>query len=259
MQLPRLLTAPSSAQHQRGSTVLGLIIGVLIGLFVALALAIWVTKVPIPFAPRSYHSGSSAEQERERNKDWQPNAPLSGKVIDLSENTVKVPTAAPADEDEERPASIWQQLEDATPTPRPTSDPAQATPTPRPTATPTATAQPTAKPTEADPLAQLLQSKQDKAKAPAALAPAVPSSNTAAPAFTYYVQIGAFSKLQDAEALRAQSALSGLAAHISEAEQGGRTIHRVRLGPFDSKDAADDAQARMQNSGVQGVLIRLHR
>ena len=39
----------SFSQQQRGGTLLGLIIGALIGLGGALAVAVYVTKVPVPF------------------------------------------------------------------------------------------------------------------------------------------------------------------------------------------------------------------
>ena len=77
---------------QRGGTILGFIIGVLVGLGGALAVAVYVAKVPVPFVNRG--QSRTVEQDAEeakKNKDWDPNAPLYGK------NPVKViPPAASA-------------------------------------------------------------------------------------------------------------------------------------------------------------------
>jgi cell division protein FtsN len=65
---------------QRGGFVLGLVIGLLIGLALALGVALYITKAPVPFVDKVQHR--TAEQdtaETERNKNWDPNAPLAGK------------------------------------------------------------------------------------------------------------------------------------------------------------------------------------
>ena len=67
-------------KQQRGGTILGFIIGVVVGLGAALAVAVYVTKVPIPFVNKG--QSRSADQdvaETQKNKDWDPNAPLYGK------------------------------------------------------------------------------------------------------------------------------------------------------------------------------------
>ncbi|HYD76700.1 SPOR domain-containing protein [Ramlibacter sp.] len=77
--------------RQRGNVLVGLVIGVVIGLGAALAVAVYVTKVPIPFV--SKHPGRTAEQdaaESKKNQNWDPNAPLYGKT------PARPPAAAPA-------------------------------------------------------------------------------------------------------------------------------------------------------------------
>lgn len=67
-------------KQQRGGTFLGLVLGLVIGLGVALAVAVYVTKVPVPFLDKG--TNRPAEQdavEQQKNKDWDPNAPLYGK------------------------------------------------------------------------------------------------------------------------------------------------------------------------------------
>ena len=63
----------------RGGFVVGLVVGLLIGLGVALAVALYVTKAPIPFINKvPQRSAEQDAAEAERNKHWDPNAPLAG-------------------------------------------------------------------------------------------------------------------------------------------------------------------------------------
>ncbi len=75
---------------QRGGTLLGFILGLLVGLGLALAVAVYVTKVPMVFFNKAASSKASQDaNELEKNRNWDPNAPLYGK------NPAK--PAAPAD------------------------------------------------------------------------------------------------------------------------------------------------------------------
>jgi hypothetical protein len=66
--------------QQRGSTLVGFIIGLVVGLGIALGVAIYVTKVPIPFMSKGQTRSADLDAaEAEKNKDWDPNAPLYGK------------------------------------------------------------------------------------------------------------------------------------------------------------------------------------
>jgi hypothetical protein len=66
--------------HQRGGTVLGFVLGVVFGLAVALAVAIYVTKVPVPFVSKALGRDPAQDiNEQQKNKNWDPNAPLYGK------------------------------------------------------------------------------------------------------------------------------------------------------------------------------------
>lgn len=67
-------------KKQRGRFALGLVVGLLSGLALALAVALYVTKVPIPLVNKV--PARTAEQEAaeaERNRNWNPNAPLQGR------------------------------------------------------------------------------------------------------------------------------------------------------------------------------------
>jgi cell division protein FtsN len=67
---------------QRGGTAIGVILGVLIGLGVALGVAVYVMKVPTPFNSKSTSRTPAQDAaESKKNKDWDPNAALSGKPV----------------------------------------------------------------------------------------------------------------------------------------------------------------------------------
>ena len=73
------------------------------------------------------------------------------------------------------------------------------------------------------------------------------------------MQAGAFARPEDAEQQRAKLAMQGLAARVTEREQSGRTVYRVRLGPFEQKDDAEAAQQRLQGTGTEAALVRVER
>jgi cell division protein FtsN len=74
--------------------------------------------------------------------------------------------------------------------------------------------------------------------------------------FTYFVQTGAYSSVEDAEAQRGKLALLGYSARIVEREQSGRTVHRVRLGPFEEKAEADAIKEKVFAAGFEAALVR---
>lgn len=67
-------------KQQRGSTFWGFILGLLVGLGLALAVAVYVTKVPILFFNKAGSRNPEQDaNELEKNRNWDPNAPLYGK------------------------------------------------------------------------------------------------------------------------------------------------------------------------------------
>ena len=100
--------------------------------------------------------------------------------------------------------------------------------------------------------------KPAKAEAtkPAASAPAAAQAGDA---FIYFVQAGAYTRMEDAEQQRAKLALSGFVAKVTEKEQSGRTVYRVRSGPFESREEADSQQQKLQAAGVEANLVRVQR
>ena len=90
------------------------------------------------------------------------------------------------------------------------------------------------------------------------LAAARSASPTADP-FFYFVQAGAFRTADDAEAQRAKLSLMGVDAKVTEREQSGRQVFRVRVGPFDKKEEADRQKEFLESSGVETALVRVQR
>jgi cell division protein FtsN len=219
---------PASARSTFGGTLMGFVIGLLVGLGVALAVAVYVTRVPIPFVDRNVSRNADQDAlEAERNKGWNPNRSLSGAPA-----AVPAPTAAPV---EQTPGSISVPPADGQ-------------------ALPAATA---GRPAN-DPLGDLVQSRMAQQPAPAP-APVATAIAPGADPFTYFVQAGAFRTPQDAETQRARLAMLGIDAQVSEREQSGRTVFRVRVGPFNQKALADLTQEQLQTNGVEAALVRVQK
>lgn len=209
-------TQRKHAPHtQRGGFAIGLIVGLLIGLALALGVAVYVTKVPVPFVDKV--GGRTPEQdaaEAEKNRNWDPNAPLHGK----------------------NPAR-----------PRPVP-PAASGAVAEPPAAASAPASAAAPVSQRDPVAILAG---DTPPAGAA-ASAVPQASS------YFVQAGAFAGLEEAEQQRAKLAMLGYEGRISERDQAGKVVYRVRIGPLD-RAQADEARAKLGAAGVESALIAAAR
>lgn len=224
---------PKPYQRERGGTFLGLIVGAVIGLGAALAVAVYITKVPVPFMNKGVsRSADSDVAEAQKNRDWNPNGGLAGKVVIKPPVVVAVPPELPQSVTTPGPVVV---------TP---ADPAVALIEPKRPAV--AAVKP---PVAGDPLGDLVKSRGDASAAAAA----------GTDPFSYFIQAGAFRTPEDAEQQRARLSLLGVQARVSEREQAGRTVYRVRLGPFDKKDDADRAKDRLDNNSIETALVRVQR
>lgn len=189
-------------KEQHKATLVGFILGIVVGLFLALSVAVYVTKVPVPFLNKSHtRSADQDAAETKKNRNWNPNAPLQSK----SEPRTSTPSASVS------------------------TTPAPLKPLSRPAVT-------------GDPLGDL-------AKARAA----------GADPYAYVLQVGAFSKPEDAEAQRAKLSLSGIEAQVSERERSGETLYRVRVGPITSRDEAAAVKSQLESAGYETSLLRMQR
>lgn len=219
-------------KHQ-GTTLVGFVVGLLVGLGVALSVAIYVTRVPVPFVDRGVSRKPAQDlEEAERNKGWNPNAALGGQ-------TASPPAPAPVPAEPEAAGTSAAPPADGQTAPAPAPAPAA-------TAGTASGPAPAQAPTSADPLGDLVQSRQGQA------APAPDP-------FTYFVQAGAFRSPEDAESQRAKLAMLGIDAQITEREQSGGTVFRVRVGPFNQKSLADVTREQLEVNGVEAAVVRIQR
>ena len=225
-----------SLKNQRGGFALGLIVGLLLGLAVALGVALYVTKTPVPLMNKGQQRTPEQDAaEAERNKTWDPNAALAGKQPTRA--VAPVP-AVPASDT----AIVPRVAAPVLPTP---ADNGKVGPA---GATPAVNA-----PKSTRDAAAILSGQAGDAS------DAAKSAVAGADPFIYFVQVGAYSKAEDAEQQRAKLAMAGLRATVSEREQNGRTVHRVRLGPFDKRDEADAQTDRAKTIDPDASLVRVDR
>ena len=211
--------SPNRRNHQRGNFVLGLIVGLLVGLALALGVALYIAKVPVPFINKVPQR--TAEQD----------------AAETEKNKNWDPNSALYGKTPVKPASSAA------------SGVASVLPPP---AIP---------PTLPPPVAPATGTTKD----PAAILAGKPSpENTVSTkpgsdALSYFVQAGAFGRIEDAEAQRAKLAISGWSAKVTEREQSGRTVYRVRLGPFDKKDEATQMKEKLEGVGVESALVQVQK
>ena len=220
-------------QHtkQTGGTIVGLIVGVVLGLGVALLVAIYVTKLPVPFLNKgATFTNKQESDEAQKNKNWDPNTPLYDK------NAATRAGAAPPSPVTAPPAVLGGPVAPVT---------AGA-----PAGTPDAAA------SAGDPLGDLAKARANAAPTAAAAAPA---AIAIVDPFDYFVQAGAFRTQGDADAQRAKLAMLGWEARVSEREQNGRTVFRVRIGPFVKRVDADQLKEKLDGAGVETALVRVQR
>jgi cell division protein FtsN len=207
---------------QGGGFLMGMIVGLLIGLSLALGVALYVTKVPVPFVNKvPQRTADQDALETERNKNWDPNAPLSGKTPRTA-----APASGPAGKEPDVAASAAPQ-------------------------------------TQGKAAASAPATADVAGDAASSAAPKAPTETAAAKAtgdgMAYFVQAGAYARTEDAEQQRARLAMLGFDAKITEREQAGRTVFRVRVGPYNAKEQAEASKASLEGAGVEAALVRVQK
>jgi cell division protein FtsN len=206
-------------------------LGILIGLAGALAVAVYVTKVPVPFVDRGVSGtpGQDAE-EAKKNQNWDPNGLLGG----VSKPSNMVPL---------EPVAVPQTFGDGD---SPLEAPAVSS----------------------DPLGDLARAKmagddvsvssrvESTATPKAPVAAAVMGTDTK---MNFYVQAGAFATVDEAESQRARLAIMGVDVRVSTTVLDGKTLHRVRSGPYRDRDDANGVRERLKQAGVTSSLVAIRR
>ena len=73
----------------------------------------------------------------------------------------------------------------------------------------------------------------------------------------YILQAGAFGGAGDAETVKAKIAMLGLNARVETATIGGKTVHRVRMGPYGTASELADAKAKLANGGLPAMAVKV--
>ncbi len=99
---------------------------------------------------------------------------------------------------------------------------------------------------------------QDQSSATVATVTASGSDASAEVADTqrFWVQAGAFSQSEDAENMRARIAFIGLDAQIAYRSENGQRLYRVRIGPFETTDQAEEIRQTLADNGVQASVLQ---
>ncbi|MBU3627847.1 SPOR domain-containing protein [Polynucleobacter sp. AP-Reno-20A-A9] len=106
-----------------------------------------------------------------------------------------------------------------------------------------------ATPASTDPIGDLVNSKKAADK-PADVSPAGKSDSI------YFLQVGAFTKRADADAQKANLAIQGIQAQLSEVTSDGNTLWRVRVGPYNSVDESNAVRDKLSGIGIKPTLIK---
>ena len=71
----------------------------------------------------------------------------------------------------------------------------------------------------------------------------------------WWVQVGAYSAREGAEQVRETLRVADLPARVVSAAVNGKTVHRVRVGPYASATQAESAQARSVLLGYANAAV----
>ncbi len=73
----------------------------------------------------------------------------------------------------------------------------------------------------------------------------------------YLLQAGAFGASGDAEATKAKVALLGLSARVESAQLNGKTVYRVRMGPYSTASELAEAKRKLASGGLPAMAIKV--
>jgi DedD protein len=118
---------------------------------------------------------------------------------------------------------------------------------------------PSPKEPESKPVAS--ESQPGASPAPESKPDAKPASGDAKPAAAktsgaFVVQVAAFSDRYGARSLVIKLKRGGFPGYTEAVATDKGTLHRVRVGPYPSRDVADSARAKLKAAGFEGVVTR---
>jgi cell division septation protein DedD len=222
-------------QIQRGSTTLGMIVGVVLGLAVALGVSLYLANATGPVQTKAGNTAARIDPPKDINKAPDPNESLYTKVPKAEEPEPAKAVAAAAS------SAVTAPVATANPTPAP----------------------PATKP-EQDGIGKIAAIVTPAPAAPASVLPSKPVDPVAMPkaapaavgAERYFVQAGAYTSEADAQAIKAKLALQGVTMGLSPRERDGQTLHRVRTAPLSAVDA-ERLRNTLKANGIETSLVKV--
>lgn len=229
---PRLQTKkPKSGS--RGSTLVGIFVGLILGALVAAGIAL-------------YFTASSPFQ-----KPKQEDKPVAPPPRPQGSEPIALPGKA-GDRPVEKPRfdfyNVLPKGTDALPAPKPEESTEIVKP-PKP--------EKPEKPEKSDHTED--GAKGDKAKADAERAKAEAALSGKPVALEkYYLQAGAFEDPSEADNLKARLALMGVEASVQKVELPEKgTVHRVRVGPYLGSDDMNKARQQLSSNGINVAIVKI--
>ncbi|MCC7228134.1 MAG: SPOR domain-containing protein [Burkholderiaceae bacterium] len=228
----------------------GVLGGVLLGLAVAAGVAYYVIKAPMPFVDKASRTPDSRVAVDPRNAP-DPNAGLAGHdstgqpLPAVGDSPlIPIPSAPPTaakGKSEPTPDDLGALIATLR---RPSSSGAPAAPAPPP-ARPSQSAAPTDS-----------NASSGASSGTSGGSVSGSSSGAAGQSGTYFLQVGSFRVLEDAEALRARVIMMGMPVEIQRAEVNGLQVNRVRVGPFARIDDMNRTRARLGEEKIPATVVR---
>ena len=190
----------------------------------------------VPDAPAGDTPATAATTDESVAKETQYDfyTLLPGKEVQMSDAEL----AASAREEDARKARAALNGQATTPVATTSTEPASAQPTP---IDETAAVRATETPRAAE-----------TATAPRP-ATTVASADTGA---RYILQAGAFGASGDAEATKAKIAMLGLSARVESAQINGKTVYRVRMGPYGTASELAEAKQKLASGGLPAMAVK---
>lgn len=75
----------------------------------------------------------------------------------------------------------------------------------------------------------------------------------------FFVQTGVFNQRAEADAQKANLAMQGIQAQLSESAVDGNSVWRVRIGPFASIEDTASVRSKLTILGIKPTVIRVNR
>jgi len=84
-----------------------------------------------------------------------------------------------------------------------------------------------------------------------------PGDNNTQEKATFYLQVGSFKNDSEAEARKAELLLLNFNPSVQNVTiDGSQTWHRVRIGPFSDRRKVDQARRRLQDNGIDFIILK---